>query len=196
MKQRTRREEQAEWRRNQLLDTALRLFGEKGVENTSIKDIAEAAGVAQGLVYHYFRNKEDLLVEVLQRRSPMLPLRDLLASLQDQPAAEALPMLAQGVYAIMTERRDLLSIILREAAVNPSMIERLAGFREEIFGMVARYLEARIAAGELRPHNPRTTVQALAVSIMTLRVMNMPPEPFISELVETLLHGIVAPDHS
>lgn len=196
MKQRTRREEQAEWRRNQLLDTALRLFGEKGVENTSIKDIAEAAGVAQGLVYHYFRNKEDLLVEVLQRRSPMLPLRDLLASLQDQPAAEALPMLAQGVYAIMTERRDLLSIILREAAVNPSMIERLAGFREEIFGMVARYLEARIAAGELRPHNPRTTVQALAVSIMTLRVMNMPPEPFISELVETLLHGIVASDHS
>lgn len=196
MKQRTRREEQAEWRRNQLLDTALRLFGEKGVENTSIKDIAEAAGVAQGLVYHYFRNKEDLLVEVLQRRSPMLPLRDLLASLQDQPATEALPMLAQGVYAIMTERRDLLSIILREAAVNPSMIERLAGFREEIFGMVARYLEARIAAGELRPHNPRTTVQALAVSIMTLRVMNMPPEPFISELVETLLHGIVASDHS
>ncbi len=196
MKQRTRREEQAEWRRNQLLDTALRLFGEKGVENTSIKDIAEEAGVAQGLVYHYFRNKEDLLVEVLQRRSPMLPLRDLLTSLQDQPATEALPMLAQGVYAIMTERRDLLSIILREAAVNPSMIERLAGFREEIFGMVARYLEARIAAGELRPHNPRTTVQALAVSIMTLRVMNMPPEPFISELVETLLHGIVAPDHA
>lgn len=196
MKQRTRREEQAEWRRNQLLDTALRLFGENGVENTSIKDIAEEAGVAQGLVYHYFRNKEDLLVEVLQRRSPMLPLRDLLASLQEQPATKTLPMLAQGIYAIMTERRDILSIMLREAVVNPAMIERLAGFREEMFGMVARYLEARIAAGELRPHNPRTTVQTLATSIMMLRVMNLPPDPFISELVETLLHGIVAPDHT
>jgi len=196
MKQRTRREEQAEWRRNQLLDTALRLFGEKGVENTSIKDIAEEAGVAQGLVYHYFRNKEDLLVEVLQRRSPMLPLRDLLVSLQGLPATQALPLLAQGIYAIMSERRDILSIMIREVVVNPSMIERLACFREEMFGMVARYLETRIAAGELRPHDPRTTVQTLATSIMMLRVMNLPPEPFLSELVETLLHGVVAPDHS
>ena len=196
MKQRTRREEQAEWRRNQLLDTALRLFGEQGVENTSIKDIAEEAGVAQGLVYHYFRSKEDLLVEVLQRRSPMPALRDLLAGLHDQPATQALPLLAQGIYAIMTERRDILSIMIREVVVNPPMIGRLAGFREEMFNMVARYLESRIAAGELRPHNPHTTVQALATSIMMLRVMNLPPEPFISELVQTLLHGILASDRT
>ena len=196
MKQRTRREEQAEWRRNQLLDTALRLFGEKGVENTSIKDIAEAAGVAQGLVYHYFRSKEDLLVEVLQRRSPMVALRDLLAGLQDQPAIQVLPMLAQGIYGIMTERRDLLSIMFREVIVNPQMIERLASFRDEMFGMVARYLETRIAAGELRPHDPHTTVQTLAISIMMLRVMNLPPEPYLSELVEMLLHGVLAPDRS
>ncbi len=194
MKQRTRREEQAEWRRNQLLDTALRLFGQNGVENTSIKDIAEEAGVAPGLVYHYFRGKEDLLVEVLQRRSPMPALRELLAGLRDLPATRALPLLAQGIYAIMTERRDILSIMFREVIVNPQMIERLAGFREEMFGMVARYLETRIAAGELRPHNPHTTVQTLAVSIMMLRVMNLPPDPYIAELVETLLHGILAPD--
>ncbi|HEV8193879.1 MAG TPA: helix-turn-helix domain-containing protein [Ktedonobacterales bacterium] len=196
MKQRTRREAQAEWRRNQLLDTALRLFGEKGVENTSIKDIAEEAGIAQGLVYHYFRSKEDLLVEVLQRRSPMPALRDLLASLQGQPATEVLPMLARGIYALMTERRDILSIMFREVIVNPPMIERLSDFREEMFSMVARYLETRIAAGELRPHNPHTTVQTLATSIMVLRVMNLPPEPYITELVETLLHGLLAPDHT
>jgi AcrR family transcriptional regulator len=193
MKRRNRREEQAEWRRNQLLDTALTLFGEKGVESTTIKDIAEAAGVAQGLVYHYFSSKEDLLIEVLQRRTPLPALLDLITGMYDRPASEVLPALARGIYAIMTERRDLLRIMFREAMVNPAMVERLALYREELFDVLARYLDSRVAAGELRPHNPRTTAQTLAASMIVLRVLDLPPEPYISEMVDTLLHGLVAP---
>src|SRR5579871_543324 len=52
----TRRTQQAEERREQLIDTALRVFAEKGWDATSIPDLARAAGVAQGLMYHYFSN--------------------------------------------------------------------------------------------------------------------------------------------
>ena len=49
-----------EERRQEILDTAMRLFYEKGYEKTSITDIANAIGVAQGLCYRYFPSKEAL----------------------------------------------------------------------------------------------------------------------------------------
>jgi len=60
MKLPTKRKRQAEERRKQLIDTALKLFAAKGFENTTTKNIAEAAGVAQGLIYHYFGGKEEI----------------------------------------------------------------------------------------------------------------------------------------
>ena len=53
-------------RRELLLHHALRLFVSKGLSATRIKDIAEAAGVSQGLAYHYFASKEDIFVELIR----------------------------------------------------------------------------------------------------------------------------------
>ena len=47
-------------RKQEILETAMRLFQEKGYEKTSISDIAKAIGVAQGLCYRYFPSKEVL----------------------------------------------------------------------------------------------------------------------------------------
>ena len=47
-------------RRQELLDTAMELFAQKGYEETSMGDIARAAGVAQGLCYRYFDSKQKL----------------------------------------------------------------------------------------------------------------------------------------
>ena len=49
-----------EIRKQEILDTALKLFGENGYEKTSITDIAKVIGVAQGLCYRYFPSKEAL----------------------------------------------------------------------------------------------------------------------------------------
>ncbi len=51
--------------REKILDAAFDLLSRQGYENTSIKDIAEAAGVAQGLVHYYFKSKQQLVVSVL-----------------------------------------------------------------------------------------------------------------------------------
>jgi TetR/AcrR family transcriptional regulator, fatty acid metabolism regulator protein len=50
-----------------ILDAAQRVFAEKGFEGASIADIARVAGISDGLVYRYFRNKRDLLYGVLQK---------------------------------------------------------------------------------------------------------------------------------
>lgn len=53
-------------RRQQLLDVALRLFGERGFHHTSMNDIAEAAGVTKPVLYQHFGSKRDLFREVLR----------------------------------------------------------------------------------------------------------------------------------
>ena len=54
-------------RRNEILDTAQDFFSEKGYGATSISDIIQSAGIAKGTFYHYFKSKEDLLDQLVQR---------------------------------------------------------------------------------------------------------------------------------
>jgi len=53
--------------RNLIIQTALKLFGQKGYHGTSIADIAKAAGISKGLAYNYFNSKSDLIEEVLKQ---------------------------------------------------------------------------------------------------------------------------------
>ena len=56
-----------EERRAQLLDIALKLFADEGYHNTTINEIARKAGISKGLIYNYFKSKEELLLEVISR---------------------------------------------------------------------------------------------------------------------------------
>ena len=60
------RKEQKEERKKQILFTALNLFVTKGYYDTKITDIAEAASMSTGLLFHYFESKEDLLLELVK----------------------------------------------------------------------------------------------------------------------------------
>ena len=60
-----------EVRRQEILDTAMKLFYEKGYEKTSITDIAREMGVAQGLCYRYFSSKEMIFDSALDQYAKM-----------------------------------------------------------------------------------------------------------------------------
>ncbi|KFZ30670.1 multidrug transporter AcrB [Pseudidiomarina salinarum] len=70
-----------------LLDAAERLFSSLGVANTSMMQVAEAAGVTRGAIYHHFDNKLDLIDSLVERvRLPVDEMRDKLAqSYADNP---------------------------------------------------------------------------------------------------------------
>lgn len=54
-------------RREQILFNALKLFAKRGLAATKISDIAQSSGFSQGLVYHYFKSKEDVYTELVRR---------------------------------------------------------------------------------------------------------------------------------
>jgi TetR/AcrR family transcriptional regulator len=81
-------------------DAATRLFADKGYASASIADLARACGISKALMYHYYRDKEDLLADIA------LSYVDRLATIVDEVAAQQLPPAAhlrRLVEAFMAE---------------------------------------------------------------------------------------------
>ena len=187
-----KRSEQAEHRRAQLVDVALELFSERGIDAVRISDIAEKAGVAQGLLYHYFSGKPALLSAIAERYSPVPLLRDLLGDLPDRPARDALPELAARVYALIQTRRPLLRLVVRDVLWRPETRAIALAVRETGLGFIARYLQSRIEAGELRPHDTTVLAQTFASAVFLPGIAGLEFDPYVTGAVEVILRGIAA----
>jgi AcrR family transcriptional regulator len=187
----TRREIQKQERRNQLIDTALALYAEKGVASTTIKDIAERAGVAQGLVYHYFDSKDDLLGAIIERHNPLPVLSTALTDVADRPVREVLLDLATRAYNLMGEKRSIIVVVAREALTRPELQQRIFALQRMGIGLFVEYMRSRIASGEIRPHNPEVTARMLIGSMLALRLSDAPAS-YVPEVVDNLLRGVAA----
>lgn len=192
MAQPSARKRKADRRRAELLDVALRLFAERGFEATTIADISAAAGTAHGLVYHYFSSKDELLLAVLERNSFLPSLRDLLSIAPDQPATEVLPRIATGFSAMIAERADFMSLVLRESQTNPEVAAAMGLLIGEALELLTAYLEGRVAAGELRPHDVTVTARAIFQAIVAGHLNRIPAPGFELALVDVVLHGVLA----
>lgn len=186
------RRQQAEERRNQLIDVALELFGQNGIEATRVSDIARAAGVAQGLLYHYFPSKDALLAAIVEREGPLGMLHELLATPPDRPARETLLDLANRIYALIQQRRPLLRLIMREVIWQPEMMRFGMGVREQALAMLSGYLQSRVAAGELRPHDSLVVGQLFASDVILVAIAGLPIEPYLTGAIDVILQSIAA----
>lgn len=186
------RRAQAEARRAHLIDTALDVFAAKGVEGTTVADLSEAAGVAHGLLYHYFRSKEELLQAALERHHFLPELRRLVSPERERPAAEVLLEIATGFAAMLRGRRQLVRVLLREGASNPVAAERVAAGRREGVRLLSDYLASRVARGELRPHDTETAARLLLYAVLTAHLADTPDERFLASTVEIILQGLEA----
>ncbi len=133
----------SEEKRRQILDAAVRTFAEKGYHSTRVGDIAEEAGVAYGLVYHYFTSKEDVLETIFRDT-----WTELLAAIRDveeseQPAAEQLRQVSAILLRSWRRQPDLVRVLVREVARSPGVQQRV----DEI-GEVFDALERVIARGQ------------------------------------------------
>lgn len=188
------REQQARETRRKLVDTALALFSKHGFDGTSMKTLAREAGVAQGLVYHYFESKEALLWAILESRSFAPDLPPLLAEVADRPVREALVRVGRRFDAVLVERRALLRLLVREAPVNPEVARLWQRLVREGGESLCRFLEARAQSGDLRPHDPRTALQMLLFPLLMRHVLGETeanPGDFIEGMVDLLLAGLL-----
>jgi AcrR family transcriptional regulator len=194
--QENKRDRQARDTKARLLAAALTLFAQNGVSSTSIKDIAREAGVAQGLLYHYFASKDDLLWGVLEADTFLPQLQDIFGGSERQPAGEVLTEVALRFDAFLADRQAMMRLILGELQSNPR-IQALweEGIRREEL-ILQEFLRARTAAGELRAHDVEVTTRMLMYGVVLLHLPGGKTAggnpAFLTAMIETLMRGINA----
>jgi AcrR family transcriptional regulator len=135
----------AEETRNRILDAALRLFRERGFEQTTMRDVAAEAGVATGAAYYYYRSKEDLVMAFYLRTDEEARESFAKAITASKDLKKRLRGIIDAKFAQFEEHRSLLRALLK-AGVDPR--ERLSPFstetravREDSIAWYARALE-------------------------------------------------------
>jgi TetR/AcrR family transcriptional regulator, fatty acid metabolism regulator protein len=101
-------------KRRQILDAAIRVFARQGFHSTRVADIADEAGVAYGLVYHYFRSKDEVLNELFSERWSLL-----LAAIEETDRSGQTPrakLEAVAAFIVDSYRHDpeLMKVIIVE----------------------------------------------------------------------------------
>ena len=102
-------------KRRVIMDAAITVFARQGFHHCRVSDVADEAGVAYGLVYHYFDSKEEILNELfLERWQIMLDAIAEIDRLQEVPARDKLYMISSFIIDSYRHEPDLMKVIIVE----------------------------------------------------------------------------------
>src|SRR5881392_3983885 len=104
----------AQDKERQILDAAVRVFARKGYHGCRVSDVAREAGVAYGLVYHYYGSKEALLEAIFKETwGAMLATINSVAQL-DEPARDRVRKVTEIVLRTWRREPDLVRVLVHE----------------------------------------------------------------------------------
>ena len=126
-------------KRQQILEGAVRVFARQGFHTCRVSDIAEEAGVAYGLVYHYFQSKDQILDTLFTERWSVLLQVIADTDAQDLAAREKLRAIAAFIIDSYRHDPDLMKVIIVEVtrAANTFGRTHLPEIREAYAGIAA-----------------------------------------------------------
>ena len=160
----TERAVAGEEKRRQLLDAAVRVFARKGFHGSRVGDIAEEAGVAHGLLYHYFKSKDEVLEAVFHDNWSLLLARIASVEETDEPAADQLRHITAIVLRTWLHLPDVVRVVIREFGRSPELAERIGELAQPI-DSIARVIERGIERGEFKSVDPRVAATVVYGSI-------------------------------
>ncbi|NJO85240.1 MAG: TetR/AcrR family transcriptional regulator [Blastochloris sp.] len=191
-------------RRREILDAALKVFSAKGFHKATNKDVAEEAGISPGLIYWYFKDKQDLLFSLIRERvSAILHIVDHSEDVMEMPPQELLSTIGRSYLAIyhLPSNRSLLRIVITEAIRMPEIGETLYQVAPvHVLHLLSSYFQRRIDQGRLRPLDThiaaRSFIGMLVVQIVAREILRQPEalaasdEQIVETVVDIFLRGM------
>jgi AcrR family transcriptional regulator len=113
-----------EAKRKQILSAGIRVFAKKGYHHTRVSEIAKEAGVAYGLIYHYFKNKKDILNTIFQEKwcDFTLTIEELIE--KELPLKEKLYKIVSFIIDGYMDMPELMDLLILELARSPKFLEK------------------------------------------------------------------------
>ncbi|HPR32663.1 MAG TPA: TetR/AcrR family transcriptional regulator [Prolixibacteraceae bacterium] len=165
-----------------ILETAERLFLEKGFAMTSTTQIAKEVGCNQAMVHYYFRTKEKLFQSIFEKKiknflSPFLQDFD-----SNIPFEKRIEQLIEAHFNFLKENPKIPFLFFNELLTNPARVDALKSSLTElpqsVFLKFRNDLQVEIDKGNIRPIN----IINLLISIMALNVAGFLIKPIIQNV--------------
>ena len=187
-------EEEQSRRRHEIFAAAAHLFLEKGFIETSMREIAEAAGMGKSSLYDYFQTKDDILFWYFQDEiDDMTTLAREIAG-QPLPAIEKLHQILHKQMDRMLENKEFYLKFLTE-------VQRLGGEKRRLIqskrhdyqDLLSHILEQGIQEGEFRPVNSLLATHMLQMALMPPAFTSRPigtSDEMLDEALDLFLRGV------
>ncbi|MGB3788547.1 MAG: TetR/AcrR family transcriptional regulator [Phormidesmis sp.] len=138
-----------------ILKAAQKLFARKGYGGTTTKDLAQAAGVAEGTLFRHFENKKAILVEVATRGWTEI-LTDLLTELSEMASYKAVAQVMRKRMLSLNSNADMLRVCFMEAQFHPELRDRIqADVIDKMTDVAEAFFQTAMDRGEYRKMNPK-----------------------------------------
>ncbi len=142
-----------------ILKAAQRLFARKGYDGTTTRDLAQAAGIAEGTIFRHFPNKKAILIEVATEGWIEI-LTDLLTELSEMGSYKAVAQVMRHRMLSLHENTDLMRVCFLEAQFHPELRDRIQSeVIAKMTDVAEAFFETAMEKGAYRPMNPRIVAQ-------------------------------------
>jgi TetR/AcrR family transcriptional regulator, fatty acid metabolism regulator protein len=183
-------------KRQQLLGAAVRVFARKGFHASRVGDIAEEAGVAHGLLYHYFKSKDQVLEAVFHENWSILIARIESVEETDEPADDQIRHIAAIVLRTWLHLPDVVRVVIQEFGRSPELGERIGELTLPIDALrrvIARGIERGEFRKDIDPAFAATVVYGSIDELLTAWVLGRLPsdEEAVARAEQTLVEVIL-----
>ncbi len=182
-----------EQRKTIIIEAAASVFGRKGYQRATMREIAKQAGISPGTIYLYFENKRDLLLSIAERLMTRT-LDQQLRALSNAEPEELLRHLLEERLRFVRENEPFIQVLASTMWTDTEMRERFfGGIIAPLFTSMMAEVQARVDRGELRPCRVRVVVPAMVGAFLVFGVLRtlapqlIPPQTSDTEIVEELV---------
>jgi AcrR family transcriptional regulator len=179
-------------RREQIMSNALKVFAVKGLSATKISDIAAASGFSQGLIYHYYRSKEELFIALVSHAlERMNAACRYLESLEATPR-EKIIMAIEGLLRNLEENEDSARyyMLIAQASITEAIPDEAKRIIEEgtvvPYEVITKIMKEGQREGSVKKHDAAelalmfwTSIKGLAISKAVRTINYRTPDPAI-----------------
>lgn len=151
--------------RERILDAALGMVGVRGLAALSMDELADKADVSRATLYRIFAGKSALFSALVHAFSPLDPVAQVLAAMQDEPPDKVMPEIARTVYRTIdaggVDRTGLLRTLFFEVtSMAPDTEEATRERLLTVVGAMAMYVTTQMSEGRLRQMQPLLALQS------------------------------------
>ena len=189
-------EEEQHRRRKEIFDASVHLFLDKGFQESSMREIAKAAGVGKSTLYDYFKTKDEILVCYFEDELQKITQRAREIIQQGSDKAETLKNIMRMHLGYLVENKQIfLKLSVEAQRLTLESQGRIQVSRHTYQDMLRALIESGVQTGEFRPVSPlfaaRSVFSLLSLAVYTSRPTGT-PEEMLEEALAIFFKGIQA----